>query len=265
MIQNIIKDKSTRLFIILAGFFISNALIAELMGAKLFSLERTIGIEPLSLQFFGEQFSFNLTAGVLLWPVVFIMTDIINEYFGPKGVRFLSFFTIVLIAYAFIMFSGAIALYPADFWARDYFKGVPDSDAAYAGVFGQSQAIILASLIAFLVGQILDVFIFHRIKKLTGEGKIWLRATGSTLVSQFIDSFVVLFIAFYVAPRISGAIKPWSFTQVMAICIGNYIYKFVVAVVLTPVIYGVHAGIERYLGAPLAKQMKAAAMNRTNE
>lgn len=265
MIHNLIKDKSARLFIILAGFFIANALIAELMGAKLFSLETSLGLQPVAWKFFGETFSFNLTAGVLLWPVVFIMTDIINEYYGPKGVRFLSYFTAVLIAYAFLMFTGAIVLKPAGFWANNYYNGVPDSNAAFAGIFGQSQAIIVASLIAFLVGQVLDVVIFHKIKKHTGENMIWLRATGSTLISQFVDSFVVLFIAFYVAPRISGIQRPWSFTQVMAICIGNYLYKFVVAVVLTPVIYLVHGWIERYLGHALATQMRNSAMGKVNE
>ena len=260
MIQSIIKSKPTRLFIILAGFFIANALIAELMGSKLFSLEQTFGFNPVGFTFFGQPFSFNLTAGVLLWPVVFIMTDIINEYYGPKGVKFLSYFTIVLIVYAFVAFWGAINLHPADFWVKDYYDGVPDSNRAFAGIFGQSQAIIVASLIAFLVSQILDVFVFHKIKRVTGEGRIWLRATGSTLVSQLIDSFVVLFVAFYIAPRVAGNIEPWSLAQVMAICVGNYIYKFVVAVVLTPVIYGVHYIIEKYLGAATADQMKNAAM-----
>ena len=91
MIHNIIKDKSTRVFIILGGFFIANALIAEIIGVKIFSLEKTFGMPPLNLNLFGNELSVNLTAGVLLWPVVFIMTDIINEYYGPKGVRFLSF------------------------------------------------------------------------------------------------------------------------------------------------------------------------------
>ena len=112
MVATIIKHKPTRLFLILAGFFIANALIAELMGVKLFSLERTFGSSPLDLVIFGNHFSFNLTAGVLLWPVVFIMTDIINEYYGMKGVRFLSFLAIGLISYAFIMFQGAIHLTP---------------------------------------------------------------------------------------------------------------------------------------------------------
>lgn len=262
MIHSIIKNKSTRLFIILSGFFIANALLAELMGAKLFSLEKTLGFDPVNLKFFGNDFSFNLTAGVLLWPVVFIMTDIINEYFGPKGVRFLSFFTIILIGYSFVILSAAVGLHPADFWAKNYFEGVPDSNLAYKGIFGQSQAIIVASLIAFLVSQILDVFIFHRIKKATGEKMIWLRATGSTLVSQFIDSFVVLFIAFYVVPRISGNMQSWSFSLVMTVCIGNYIYKFLVAVILTPVIYLVHGWIDKYLGKDVAIEMRRAAMSK---
>lgn len=260
MIHGIIKDKPTRLFIILAGFFIANTLIAELMGVKLFSLERSLGIDPIALNIFGNEFSFNLTAGVLLWPVVFIMTDIINEYYGRSGVRFLSLLTIGLIIYAFIMFSGAINLYPADFWARDYFPGVTDSNKAYAGIFGQSQAIIIASLCAFLVAQLLDVFIFHKIKEKTGERKIWLRATGSTLISQLIDSFIVLFIAFYIAPRVYGNTTSWSFSLVMTVCIGNYLYKFLVAIIMTPVIYLVHAWIEKYLGHEKAAEMKRAAM-----
>ncbi len=260
MRNKLFTDKSTRLFIILAGFFVTNALIAEVIGTKIFSLESSLGIEPLQLRFFGETFSFNLTAGVLLWPVVFVMTDLINEYYGPKGVRFLSFLTIGLIAFSFIIFFVATRLTPAGFWATGTYRGVPDSNAAFAGIFGQSQAIIVASLIAFLIAQLLDVFIFHRIKKATGEKGIWLRATGSTLVSQFVDSFVVLFIAFYVAPRLAGAEKPWSFALVMAICIGNYIYKFLVALLLTPVIYLAHRWIESYLGQPLSTELKREAM-----
>ena len=239
MIHTIIGNKPARLFFILGAFFLTNALVAEVIGVKIFSLERSAGAEPLALNIFGNTFSFNLTAGVLLWPVVFIMTDIINEYYGMRGVRFLSFLTAGLIAYTFIMFQGAIGLHPADFWKENYTaQQIPDANVAYRAILGQSSWIIIASLVAFLIGQVLDVFIFHKIKQATGEKMVWLRATGSTVVSQFVDSFVVLFIAFYIGPRISsGQGQPWSLGLVMTICTGNYIYKFVVAVVLTPVIY----------------------------
>lgn len=262
MLKEIIHHKPTRLFLILSGFFIANALIAEIIGVKIFSLEKTAGISPLELNILGNQFSFNLTAGVLLWPVVFIMTDIINEYFGIKGVRFLSFLTVGLISFAFIIFQGAIRLTPADFWVSNYeSRGIVNADNAYGVILGQGSWIIIGSLIAFLVGQILDVFIFHKIKKMTGEKKIWLRATGSTLVSQFVDSFVVLFIAFYIGPRISsGQGMAWSLGLVMTICVGNYIYKFIIAIILTPVIYLVHYFIEKYLGHQQAAEMKRAAM-----
>lgn len=264
MIHTIVKNKATRLYILLGCFFIANAIIAEVIGVKLFSLEKTIGSGPLDLTIFGHSFSFNLTAGVLLWPVVFIMTDIINEYFGMKGVRFLSFIAAGLIAYTFLMFQGAIALAPADFWVENYRnQHINNADDAYRIILGQGSWIIIGSLAAFLVGQILDVVVFHSIKKATGERAIWLRATGSTLVSQLIDSFVVLFIAFYIGPRVSANQgEPWSLNLVLAICVGNYIYKFIVAIVMTPVIYLAHHFIEKFLGKELATAMKKEAMQK---
>ncbi|MEI2749324.1 MAG: queuosine precursor transporter [Ferruginibacter sp.] len=133
-------------------------------------------------------------------------------------------------------------------------------------MFGQGLWIIIGSIVAFGIGQLLDVFVFHRIKRITGEKNIWLRATGSTLVSQLVDSFVVLFIAFYVGKRIqTGQGDPWSLHQVLVTGTGNYIYKFVIAIVLTPVIYLVHGWIEKYLGHETAAKMKQAAMGKEAE
>lgn len=261
MIHTIIKDKPTRLFILLAGFFVANALIAEVIGVKIFSLEDTAGIARANINLFGSNFSFHLTAGVLLWPVVFIMTDIINEYYGPKGVRFLSILAVGLISYAFVMFSGAISLSPSEYFTLG--KNLPDANSAYKGVLGQGMWIIIGSLSAFLIGQVLDVYVFHKIKNITGEKNIWLRATGSTLVSQLIDSFVVLFIAFYVGRRIqTNQGDPWTLHQILVTGTGNYIYKFVVAILLTPVIYLVHNWIEKYLGHDKAAAMKKSAMQK---
>ncbi len=259
MIKQILSDKSTRLFLILSGFFIANAMIAEFIGVKIFSLEDTIGIKRLELPLFGSNFSFHLTAGVLLWPVVFIMTDIINEYYGSKGVKFLSYLTVTLIAYSFFMFSGAIGLKPSEYFTIG--NDIDNANNAFRGIFGQGLWIIIGSMVAFLIGQVLDVFIFHRIKKATGEKSIWLRATGSTLISQLVDSFVVLFIAFYIGRRLQeGQGDAWTLKQILVTGTGNYIYKFAVAVLLTPVIYFVHGVIERYVGKEKATEMKKAAM-----
>lgn len=256
--QGTINNKAGRLFIILGGFFICNALIAEFIGVKIFSLEQTLGFDPAQLKILGHSLSFNMTAGVLLWPVVFVMTDIINEYYGIKGVRFLSFLTVGLIIYAFLMIFIAIGLEPNDWWRSesglmdDSSSSLPDMDLAFRRIFGQGLWIIGGSLVAFLLGQILDVIVYHRIRKMTGERSIWLRATGSTLVSQFIDSFVVLIIAFYIG-------SDWPLSRVLAIGFVNYIYKFVVAIALTPIIYAAHHIIDNYLGQSLADKLKSEA------
>ena len=263
MIHSIIKHKPTRLFIILGGFFIANALIAEFIGVKIFSLEKTLGLAPLDMNVIGNMLSLNLTAGVLLWPVIFVMTDIINEYYGKRGVRFLSFLTAGLIIFAFIIFYGAMRLVPADFFVTSkQGSGVPNMEIAYESILGQGSNIILGSLVAFILSQLIDAFIFHKIKKNTGGKRIWLRATGSTLVSQFIDSFVVLFIAFYIGSRINSSEGDfeWPFSLFIAVGLVNYFYKFCVALILTPVIYLAHNWIDRYLGQELADEMKEAAM-----
>lgn len=266
MIHTIINNKPTRLFLILSGIFITNALIAEFIGVKIFSLEETFGLKPAELKLFGNIYSFNLTCGVLLWPVVFVMTDIINEYYGPKGVRFLSWLTIALIGFGFLMVFGAMQTAPNAWWVTSRAEaGIDDMSRAFNGIYGQGLGIIVASMSAFLLAQLVDVFVFHKIKKVTGEKKIWLRATGSTLISQLIDSFIVLIIAFYLYPKwVKGQGQPWPFDQLIAICTVNYIYKFVIAILMTPVIYLVHGMIEKYLGHEKAAEMKSAAMAGNN-
>lgn len=271
MVGSILKDKATRLFIVLAGFFIANTMVAEFMGVKIFSLEETLGFRPAAIKLFDDSYSFNLTCGVLLWPVVFVMTDIINEYYGRKGVRFISWLAVIFIGYGFIMLFGAMQTTPNSWWITSkQTAGIENMSAAYDGIFGQGLGIIVASMTAFLIGQLIDVFVFRSIKKRTGEKHIWLRATGSTLVSQFIDSFVVLIIAFYFYPKwVPNQGSAWPVNQVIAIGIVNYIYKFCVAILLTPLIYLVHHRIEKYLGHDLAMKMKRAAMGQegslTNE
>ncbi len=255
-----LNNKGNILFLILAAFFITNAVIAEFMGVKIFSLEATFGFEPMNWTIMGvENLGFNLSAGVLLWPIVFLMTDVINEYYGQRGVRLLSFVTAGLILYGFFMIYGAIGMSPNQWWqfesgllTENPDLHVDDMDLAFRRILGQGLWIIVGSLVAFLVGQIIDVTVFHSIKKITGEKKIWLRATGSTLISQFVDSFVVLYVAFYI-----GA--DWDIIRVLAIGVVNYSYKFIIAIFMTPLLYVIHHFIDKYLGAELSTKMKAEA------
>ena len=196
----IFKTKETKLFIILASFFIANAIIAEFIGVKIFSVEGTLGINPLDINLFGiEHLSLNMSAGVLNWPIVFIMTDLINEYFGKKGVKTLSYIAVIMIAYGFLTVYSSIQLVPANFWISKQLSNgmLIDMNLAYNSVLGQGLWIIIGSITAFLLGQIIDVTIFHWIKSKTGEKGLWLRATGSTLISQLLDSVLVIGIAFY--------------------------------------------------------------------
>src|SRR5688500_5975763 len=189
-----IEQKRNKLFFVLAGIFITNALLAEIIGVKIFSAEGTVGLSPANLNILGFTMDFNLTAGVLIWPVVFITTDLINEYFGKPGVKKISYFTAILISYAFVVIFIAMLLPPADFWktlTND--DGTTfNMDVAFNRVLGQGLRIIVGSLTAFLIAQLVDVFVFQRLRTMTGSRHLWLRATGSTLVSQLVDSFVVL-------------------------------------------------------------------------
>jgi hypothetical protein len=250
--QSTLEQKRNKLFIILAGVFITNALLAEVIGVKIFSAESTVGLKPAQLDILGFVMDFNLTAGALIWPVVFITTDLINEYFGKPGVKRISYLTALLIVYAFAVIFMAIELPPAAWWAelKDEQGNVFNMNLAFNKVLGQGQRIIIGSLTAFLLGQLVDVFVFQRLRQATGNRLLWLRATGSTLVSQLVDSFVVLFIAFY---------GVFTNENIIAIGITNYMYKFSVAILLTPVIYLGHYAIDRYLGKDNALRVSEQA------
>jgi uncharacterized integral membrane protein (TIGR00697 family) len=210
------KTKKEIVFVILAGIFITNAVVAELIGGKL------IQIGP-----------FVMSIGILPWPIVFLTTDLINEYFGEKGVRKLSIITACLIAYAFIILLVAISIPAA--------KGIsPVNDEQFQAVFGQSMWIIVGSIIAFMVSQLIDVTVFWYFKNKTGDRKIWLRTTGSTVISQLFDSFIVLGIAFWLPGKI-------NFETFLSSALTGYTFKLSVAVLLTPLIYLGHYLIRKYL------------------
>ena len=251
---DILSSRPARLFIALAGLFITNAIIAEFVGVKIFALEDTLGWEPFDWRLFGQSGSLSFTAGVMLWPIVFILTDVINEHYGVRGVRLISWLAVGFISYGFVFAYLAIGLVPASWWVTvGADRGVPDMQAAFAGIFGQGLWTIGGSITAFLVGQLIDVAIFQRIRRATGERYVWLRATASTAVSQLVDSFIVLYIAFVLGPQ------QWPIPLFLAVGTVNYLYKMSMAIALIPLLYAGRRLIRGYLGAGVADTLRASA------
>jgi uncharacterized integral membrane protein (TIGR00697 family) len=210
------KTKKDTVYIVLAGIFITNAIVAELIGGKLIHVGSNL-----------------MSIGILPWPIVFITTDLINEYFGEKGVRKLSLITACLIAYTFIIIYLAMQIPAVN---GDHLV----SDSQFNGVFGQSLWIIIGSITAFIVSQLIDVSIFHFLKNKTGNKMIWLRSTGSTVISQLFDSFIVLGIAFWMTGKMTTEVFIYSaFT--------GYFVKLIIAIALTPLIYLGRSLIEKYI------------------
>jgi len=208
-------SKKDTVYVVLAGIFITNALVAELIGGKLIDVGSAV-----------------MSIGILPWPIVFVSTDLINEYFGEKGVKKLSLITAGLIAYTFFILFFAIKI-PS--------SGISSVNSdQFKAVFGQSQLIIVGSIVAFLASQLIDVSIFHFVKKRTGNKMIWLRSTGSTVISQLFDSFIVLGIAFWL-PGIM------DFKTYIISGFTGYTVKLVIAILMTPLIYLGHYLIQKYL------------------
>ena len=218
------KTKRDIVFTVLAGIFITNAVVAELIGGKIIQLG-----------------PFIMSIGIIPWPVVFLTTDLINEYYGKNGVKKLTFITASLIAYAFIVLFFSMNIPAA--------KGVSAvTDEQFQAVFGQSMWIIFASIIAFLVSQFVDVFIFWLLRNKTGGKMIWLRSTGSTVISQLIDTFIVLGIAFWLTGKMSTS-------EYVNAALTGYTFKLIIAIVLTPLIYLGRYLVNNYLGKELSEQL----------
>ncbi len=224
------------LFLILAAFFIGNALLAELIGGKLFAVET-------------PWHTFVLSCGILLWPVVFVISDIVNEYFGRAGVKRLSFVGAAVIGYAFLALSLA-----------QLTKAVPFSpvdNASFRTVFSQSQWIIVGSIAAFLVAQLVDVSVFWIIRRRTGHRLLWLRATGSTIVSQLVDTIIVQFIGLHL-PFLFGR-GGIDFPNFVNSASSGYLFKLIIAIAVTPILYLLHAVIDRALGDEAPRMIERAA------
>jgi uncharacterized PurR-regulated membrane protein YhhQ (DUF165 family) len=260
------------LLLVLTGLFVGFFVAANLIGAKLFAFSLG-GIGPADLGL-GSSPTFTATSGLIAFPLTFILTDVINEYFGRRVVRRLTFIAVVVSILLQFVVQAAIVAPTVQFdplppgmaaaAAGDPARTTQLAHEGFALAFGSSWAIVAGSMSAFLVGQLLDVWVFSRLRRATGGRHVWLRAQGSTVVSQLVDTFVVIFLAFVFIPLLTGA-KPWpAFSSLgefsaFSVCVTNYVYKFLIAVAITPLLYLAHALVDGWLGREEAQRLAGEA------
>ena len=228
-------SRPQKLFVICSAIFITALVVAEATASKFFTAFEL----PFTIHILGQSFdSVIMTAGVIAFPITFIVTDLMNEYFGKKGIRFVTLVGMAMIVFEFAILQAAMAVPTASI--------SPVPAEAFDTVFGASGRVIFGSLVAYLVGQLADITLFHWLRGLTEGRHLWLRATGSTFGSQFLDTLIVLLVAF---------VGQLSFQEIIAITLFNYAYKFIIAIIITPVIYGAHWLMDRYLGHETAVEL----------
>jgi uncharacterized integral membrane protein (TIGR00697 family) len=204
-----------RLYLWLCAVFLTALLVGDTIGSKLFTFAIPLGFTTLHA---------TLSVGAIWFPITFLLTDVINEFYGSKGARLVTWVGFVMAIFAFVAILLARKIPAAPF--------SPVAQDVFENVLGNANRIFVASLVAYLVGQLVDITIFQAAKKLTQSRHIWLRSTGSTLISQLIDTLVVTYVAFL------GKLTPAQLRQAATT---SYIVKVLFAVGLTPVIYALHA------------------------
>jgi hypothetical protein len=207
--------KTQKLFVCLTATFVSCLLLGDVIGGKNFSTP------------FGP-----VSVGMIPFPVTFLLTDVINDFYGRRGARFVTLvgFGAALFAWALLQLTNAL---PID--KETYFTA-----AEFQKIFGGSAQLFVASMIAYLIGQLLDIQVFQFWKALTQSKHLWLRATGSTILSQAIDTTTINIIFWrWTDPR------PWSW--IFAKIAREYCIKLAIAVCLTPLVYAMHGAITRWL------------------
>jgi uncharacterized integral membrane protein (TIGR00697 family) len=223
-----------KLYVVLAAVFVSCLLLGDIVGGK------TIPTFTIAGHDLGP-----ISVGIIPFPVTFLLTDVVNDFYGRKGARFLTLlgFAMALLAYGLLQLTTALPVHESTYFTQ----------AEYAKVFGGSAQLFIASMVAYLIGQFLDIQVFQFWKALTQSRHLWLRATGSTVLSQIVDT-VMINVIFWMW---TAAADPHSFmgqktsserwAWVIAKIGREYFIKLVVAILLTPVVYGLHNAIVKWL------------------
>lgn len=218
------NDRRLQLFTLITGVFVTALVVGDIIGGKLIEVRLLGELRVISV-------------GMIPFPVTFLFTDILNEFYGKKAARFVTIVGFCAALFAFLTIAIAASLPWAGFTAEPGYKGMVEG--SFNNVFTGSQRILVASMVAYVVGQFLDINVFNLLKRLSSNRHLWLRATGSTLVSQLVDTFIIQVIAW------TGTLTPQKLVELVFTA---YIIKILAAVGLTPLIYAGHTVVERVLG-----------------
>ena len=209
------------LYVYLTSIFVTCLIVADVIGVKIFELKFPFSI-------FGHN-TVEHTCGMLTFPITFLLGDIINEYYGPKATKKTVYIGLAMSVLVFIVMNIAQVL-P---YLNKPFNVTPE---AFNMIFGSAKLMYVASISAYLVGQLMDIWLFGVIKRITKGKLLWLRATGSTLISQLMDSFVVSYVAFSLGKSVTNQ-TPATLAEVWNIAITGYGLKFIIAFLITPILY----------------------------
>jgi queuosine precursor transporter len=226
-------DRRYLLFLNLTAVFVTCLIVGDIIGGKL--LELNIG-----------ETSFVISAGMLPFPITFLLTDLINEFYGKKAARFVTVVGFGMALLTMLILFTAVQMPWAPFTREPSWGGF--SEPTFNNIFAGSMRMLFASMSAYLIAQFTDIAVFHVIKKLTGDRFLWMRSTGSTAVSQLIDTVVIQSIAWF-------GVLPVG--KIISIVLTSYAVKLVIAIGLTPLIYAGHAMAERVFGLEPVKVVAA--------
>lgn len=221
-----LKDKllAQRIYLLLGALFITSLVVSNLIFQKFFYWY------PLDIEIFDSQL-FEISVGILPYPVTFLITDLISEIYGKKRANdvvivgvFASLFSLLIIY--------AASIVPATSWS-------PVSDSLFNTVFGNSTIAVFASMITYLFAQFIDIQIYHFWKRLTKGKHLWLRNNFSTWFSQFVDTFIIILLL------CSFGIIDWA--NFKGLLISGFLFKVLIAALDTPFLYlGVYLFKKRF-------------------
>jgi uncharacterized integral membrane protein (TIGR00697 family) len=203
-----------QLYVVLVALFVTCLLVADIVAGKFFRIG-----------------ALSMSTGTVAFPIAFLLTDIVNEYYGRRGARVLTSVGMAMLVVGFGIITAARLAPVSD---ETYV-----SQEAFDAVFGLTGRLFGASLVAYLVSQFLDIYTFHIVKRVTQSRHLWLRAIGSTALSQVVDTVFVNF---------GAQLGHLSVERIWEITLWSYLYKLIVAVMLTPLCYLAHEIITTRLG-----------------